>query len=92
MASIANPLISPSCSTAIPARWCRFLWPPKGEPQYLNIEFPQPFTAQGLTVSLDVWNAHLDTVLEVSDDGEHYRHRPPGDGVVAGELRSILRR
>jgi hypothetical protein len=47
--------------------------PPKGEPQYLNIEFPTPFTAQSLTVSLDVRGGHVDTALEVSDDGEHYR-------------------
>ena len=39
----------------------------------MNIEFPRPFTAQALTVSLDVWDARLVTLLEVSDDGEHYR-------------------
>ena len=32
---------------------------PTGEPQYVNIEFPEPFTAQGLTVSLDLRGAHL---------------------------------
>ena len=32
---------------------------PKGEPQYVNIEFPQPFTAQALTVSLDLWDSRL---------------------------------
>jgi hypothetical protein len=46
---------------------------PKGKPQYVNIEFPTPFTAQALTVSLDAWDARLITMLEVSDNGEHYR-------------------
>ena len=46
---------------------------PKGQPQFVNIEFPQPFTAQSLTVSLDSWSSVLHAVLEVSDDGVNYR-------------------
>jgi hypothetical protein len=46
---------------------------PKGEPQYVNIEFPQPFTAQALTVSLDLWDSRLATLVEVSEDGVNYR-------------------
>jgi hypothetical protein len=40
--------------------------------QYLNIEFPEPFTAQSLTLGLDVWNADLPSVLHTSTDGENY--------------------
>jgi len=47
--------------------------PEKGQPQYLNIEFPEPFTAQALTVALDPWNSQLEGALEVSDDGQQYR-------------------
>ena len=47
--------------------------PPAGQPQYLNIEFPEPFTAQALTVALDAWNAQIPGAIEVSDDGQNYR-------------------
>ena len=40
--------------------------------QYLNIEFPEPYTAQSLTVALDVWNTELPSALEVSVDGRKY--------------------
>jgi hypothetical protein len=40
--------------------------------QYLNIEFPEPYTAQSLTVALDVWNAELPAAMEVSVDGQKY--------------------
>ena len=40
--------------------------------QYLNIEFPAPYTAQSLTLALDVWNNELPAVLEVSNDGQTY--------------------
>jgi hypothetical protein len=40
--------------------------------QYLNIEFPEPYTAQSLTVALDVWNTELPAALEVSVDGQNY--------------------
>jgi hypothetical protein len=46
---------------------------PKGQPQFVNIEFPQPFTARSMTVSLDLWSSVLHTVLEISDDGVNYR-------------------
>jgi hypothetical protein len=43
-----------------------------GLTQYLNFEFPEPYTAQSLTVGLDVWNAEIPAVLEVSTDGQNY--------------------
>jgi hypothetical protein len=47
--------------------------PERGQPQYLNIEFPEPFTAQALTVAMDTWNSRIEGALEVSDDGQHFR-------------------
>ncbi|HVB29343.1 MAG TPA: glycosyl hydrolase, partial [Terriglobia bacterium] len=44
--------------------------PPKGQPQYLNIEFAEPFTAQSVTVSP---GSLINGTLEVSDDGREYR-------------------
>ncbi len=44
-----------------------------GQSQYLNIDFPEPFTAQCLTVALDPWNSELSGTLEISEDGEHYQ-------------------
>jgi hypothetical protein len=47
--------------------------PQVGQPQYLNIEFSEPFTAQALTVALDTWNSEIEGALEVSDDGQNFR-------------------
>ena len=51
--------------------------PPTGEPQFLNIEFAEPFTAQALTVAIDVWDSgmsgSLRAELQVSEDGLAYR-------------------
>jgi hypothetical protein len=50
--------------------------PPAGQPQYLNIEFAEPFTAQALTVAVDTWSSGMSTfkaALEVSDDGQNFR-------------------
>ncbi len=47
--------------------------PQESQPQYLNIEFPEPYTAQALTIALDVWNSEIEGALEVSDDGRNYR-------------------
>ena len=47
--------------------------PLTGQPQYLNIEFAEPFTAQALTVGLDAWNIEIEAVLEVSDNGLDFR-------------------
>jgi hypothetical protein len=46
---------------------------PAGQPQYLNIEFGEPFTAQALTVAMDTWNSEIEAALEVSDDGQNFR-------------------
>ena len=51
--------------------------PEAKHPQYLNIEFPEPFTAQALSVALDTWNSSIDGSLEVSDDGQTYRKIRP---------------
>ena len=47
--------------------------PEKGQPQYLNIELPEPLTAHSLTVAVDIWSSELEGALEVSDDGQQYR-------------------
>ena len=51
--------------------------PPQGQPQYLNIEFAEPFAAQSLTVAVDVWDSgmagSLRAELQVSEDGQSYR-------------------
>jgi hypothetical protein len=51
--------------------------PPSGEPQFLNIEFAEPFTAQALTVAIDVWDSgmsgSLRAELQISEDGLAYR-------------------
>jgi hypothetical protein len=50
---------------------------PPGQPQFLNIEFAEPFTAQALTVATDVWDSgmagSLKAELQVSEDGNAYR-------------------
>lgn len=50
---------------------------PPGQPQYLNIEFAEPFTAQSLTVAVDVWDSGmsgaLKAELQASEDGRAYR-------------------
>lgn len=51
--------------------------PEKGKPQYLNIDFPAPFTAQAITVAFDTWNSEIAGVLEVSDDGQNFRKVRP---------------
>ena len=43
-----------------------------GLTQYLNIDFPEDFAAQSLTIGLDVWNAEVSAALEVSGDGRDY--------------------
>ena len=51
--------------------------PPPGQPQFLNIEFAEPFAAQALTVAVDVWDSgmagSLKVELQVSEDGHSYR-------------------
>jgi alpha-L-rhamnosidase len=51
--------------------------PPVGQPQYLNIEFAEPFAAQALTIAVDVWDSGmaggLKAELQVSEDGHAYR-------------------
>jgi hypothetical protein len=74
----------------------------KGKPQYLNIDFPAPFTAQAITVAFDTWNSEVAVVLEVSDDGQSYRPVRPltirwpvssvnFDKVSAKHFRIVLR-
>ncbi len=47
--------------------------PATGLTQYLNIEFPQPYTVQSLTIGLDLWNTAIPAALEVSTDGTNYQ-------------------
>ena len=44
----------------------------KEQSQVLNIDFPEPFTAQALTIALDPWNSEITGELEASDDGQHF--------------------
>ncbi|MGD0733464.1 MAG: glycosyl hydrolase [Terracidiphilus sp.] len=44
--------------------------------QYVNIDFPEPFTAQAVSISLDAWNngmLYVSGLVQVSDDGKNYR-------------------
>jgi (4-O-methyl)-D-glucuronate---lignin esterase len=47
--------------------------PPKGQPQYLNIEFAEPFTAQSVTLAPVPQRSQINGTIEVSDDGRNYR-------------------
>jgi hypothetical protein len=47
--------------------------PQNKEPLYVNLDFPEPFTARALTVALDGWYARVDGTLEISDDGRQFR-------------------
>jgi hypothetical protein len=49
---------------------------PEGQGQYVNIDFPEPFTAQAVSIALDAWSSGMNYVsgaVQVSDDGTHYR-------------------
>lgn len=49
--------------------------PPVGQPLYVNIDFPEPFTAQAVSIAIDTWSsgeAHLAGEIQVSDDGTTY--------------------
>jgi hypothetical protein len=50
--------------------------PPEGQSQSLNIDFPEPFTAQAVSIALDMGDMgqrYLPGAVQVSDDGESYR-------------------
>lgn len=50
--------------------------PPEGQLLYVNIDFPEPFTAQALSIAIDTWNSgegYLAGGVQVSDDGINYR-------------------
>lgn len=51
--------------------------PPDGQRfQYVNIDFPEPFAAQSVSIALDVWTSGMSSVagaIQVSDDGTNYR-------------------
>ena len=50
--------------------------PAVGQPFYLNIDFPEPFTAQAVSIALDAWSNGMILVygaVQVSDDGKNYR-------------------
>ena len=49
---------------------------PEGQGQYVNIDFPEPFTAQAVSIGLDALNNGMSVVtgaVQVSDDGTNYR-------------------
>lgn len=49
---------------------------PPGQKQCLNIDFPEPFTAQSMSIALAVWNNGMGAIhgeLQISDDGKEYR-------------------
>ncbi|MGD0913816.1 MAG: glycosyl hydrolase [Terracidiphilus sp.] len=44
--------------------------------QYVNIDFPEPFTAQAVSISIDAWNngmLYVSGEVQLSDDGINYR-------------------
>jgi hypothetical protein len=46
-------------------------------PQYLNIDFPEPFSAQAFTIALNLrggWSSLVSAVLQASDDGRQFRN------------------
>lgn len=47
--------------------------PPKGETQYINIDFPEPFKAQALSFGIDRWGTQVQGELQVSEDGKNYQ-------------------
>lgn len=50
--------------------------PPAGQPLCVNIDFPEPFTAQAVSIAIDTWNSgegHVGGEVQVSDDGMNYR-------------------
>jgi hypothetical protein len=50
--------------------------PPAGQRQCVNIDFPEPFTAQSVSVAVDIWDSGMGSLagaVQVSDDGTHYR-------------------
>jgi hypothetical protein len=49
--------------------------PPDGK-LYVNIDFPEPFSAQAVSIAIDTWNSgegHVGGAVQVSDDGVNYR-------------------
>ncbi len=51
--------------------------PAKGQPQYLNIEFAEPFTARSVSLAPVPIYSTINGTLEVSDDGREYRAVQP---------------
>ncbi len=51
--------------------------PAKGQPQVLNIEFAEPFTARAVTLAPVPRFSTINGTLEVSDDGREYRAVQP---------------
>jgi hypothetical protein len=50
--------------------------PPAGQPQHLNIEFAEPFTAQALTIAVDSGRGGFSAgraQVQVSEDGQNYK-------------------
>lgn len=50
--------------------------PPQGQPLYLNIDFPQPFAAQSVSIAVDTGDVLMFSIfaaVQVSDDGDNYR-------------------
>jgi alpha-L-rhamnosidase len=48
--------------------------PPDGQ-LYVNIDFPEPFTAQAVSVAIDTWSSgegHIGGAVQVSSDGKNY--------------------
>lgn len=50
--------------------------PPEGQPLAVNIDFPEPFTAEAVSIALNIWNSgegFVGGAVQVSDDGQNYR-------------------
>ena len=63
--------------------------PQAGQPQYVNIEFPEPFTAQALTVALDTWNSRNRRGARGLRRWPELPDGSPADGALAGVFREF---
>ena len=92
MALTAKPFDAANLLDGNPATSALVPPPEAGLTQYLNIEFPEPYTAQSLTMGLDIWNTEIPAALEVSADGKNYETVREFSARLAGDVRELSSR
>ena len=60
-----------------PATFCDLPNPEPGKPQYIQLEFPQPFAARSLTIAIPAHSHRYQGQLQVSDDGLTFKTLRP---------------